>query len=74
MRCDGRAPIALSPDGTRIAVAGARGLLLDAATGEAIAPLADAVTLVAFSHDGTRLALGRHGGQRLGREPAPRAR
>jgi len=56
VRCDGRAPIALSPDGTRIALAGARGLLLDAATGEAVAELADGVTLVAFSHDGTRLA------------------
>ena len=57
VRGDGRAPLALSPDGSRVAVAGARGLLLDAATGEELAPLADGVTLVAFSHDGTRLAL-----------------
>ncbi|WP_028067923.1 P-loop NTPase fold protein [Solirubrobacter soli] len=56
--CDGAAPLAISPDGTRIAAAGARGTLLDAATGERVQELAERVDHVVFSDDGTRLAMG----------------
>jgi hypothetical protein len=55
--CEGRAPIALSRDGTRIALAGARGWVIDAASGATIQQLAEDVSHVAFSHDGTRLAM-----------------
>jgi hypothetical protein len=56
--CEGRAALAISPDGTRIATVGATATLLDAGTGETVAELADRVDHVVFSDDGTRLAEG----------------
>jgi hypothetical protein len=55
---EGRAAVALSPDGTRVAAAGTRGWLIDAASGRGVESLADDVTCVVFSVDGSRLAMG----------------